>query len=191
MIFQLHITLERSHDPVVWRRIQIDSGSDFNDLHGAIQASFGWQSSHLYLFIKPNAPKPGTRLIGLDEHWQGDMDNLEEASELPLEAIFKAVQQQIQYVYDMGDNWEHIVLLEEMQPGMLESPRCLAGEGACPPEDCGGIPGYYELVEAVNTPTHPQHRSQRKWLGLRAGDRWDVHAFDLAAAQRALDEAFE
>jgi hypothetical protein len=58
--------------------------------------------------------------------------------------------------------------------------RCIAGGRACPPEDCGGLPGYEQLLEAILDPFHPEHREMRDWLGR------DFHpdAFDLAEADR-------
>jgi len=62
--------------------------------------------------------------------------------------------------------------------------RCLAGKGACPPEDCGGIWGYYALVDTVNDrkpapQDHAEYVDMRDWLGREEGEYWDVNAFDL------------
>jgi len=50
------------------------------------------------------------------------------------------------YEYDFGDSWEHEVLVEQVLPpdADFKHPVCLAGANASPPEDCGGIPGYYD-----------------------------------------------
>jgi hypothetical protein len=56
------------------------------------------------------------------------------------------------YKYDFGDSWEHEVLVEEVLPPDpdFKHPVCLGGANACPPEDCGGIPGYYDLLAALD-----------------------------------------
>jgi hypothetical protein len=55
------------------------------------------------------------------------------------------------YVYDFGDNWEHRIIVE--QTGNTETgakyPRFLGGERRCPPEDCGGPPGYFDFIENI------------------------------------------
>lgn len=64
------------------------------------------------------------------------------------------------YTYDMGDNWHHQIVMEAIQPGVKTAvyPRCLAGERACPPEDCGGVVGYIHFLEATENPDHPRHK---------------------------------
>ena len=65
-------------------------------------------------------------------------------------------------------------------------PFCTEWEGACPPEDCGGAPGYGYLLEVLNDPANPDHKEMRKWLGLRKGQQWDVNAFDIDAVNDRL-----
>ena len=47
----------------------------------------------------------------------------------------------------------------------MEYPRCVAGERACPPEDCGGPWGYDGFLEAIQDPGHEQHDSMLEWVG--------------------------
>ncbi len=61
-------------------------------------------------------------------------------------------------------------------------PRCVAGERACPPEDCGGVWGYEDLLEILADPKHEEHEERKEWAG---GD-FDPDAFDAAAVTRAL-----
>jgi hypothetical protein len=55
------------------------------------------------------------------------------------------------YVYDFGDNWEHRIIVK--QTGNTETgakyPLFLGGERRCPPEDCGGPPGYFDFIENI------------------------------------------
>jgi len=72
---------------------------------------------------------------------------------------------------------------------MTESsaPKCLKGKMACPPEDCGGIPGYYDLLDKINDPQFPEQEEYRKWLGLENGQLWLEETFDLESCnQRVL-----
>jgi len=88
------------------------------------------------------------------------------------------------YTYDMGDFWEHAIVLEKRLPvdPNLKYPACLGGERACPPEDCGGIPGYYDLLEARRDPTDPRHGELLAWVG----EEWNPDAFSIDDVNRSL-----
>jgi hypothetical protein len=54
------------------------------------------------------------------------------------------------------DGWEHELAVEartEVEAGQTY-PACTGGEGACPPEDSGGYPGYRRLEEILADPSH-------------------------------------
>lgn len=86
------------------------------------------------------------------------------------------------YVYDFGDSWEHDVVLEDMKAAETPlTPICLDGERAAPPEDCGGVSGYAQLVEALRDPSHPDHADLKRWAG-----KYDPDALDLELINRRL-----
>lgn len=82
-----------------------------------------------------------------------------------------------EYTYDMGDDWEHEILFEGcLKPNpKVKYPLCLEGERACPPEDCGGVPGYEHLLEVLADETHEEHQEQLDWIG----GGFDPEEFDL------------
>ena len=84
------------------------------------------------------------------------------------------------YDYDFGDGWEHDVRV--VGTTAADSPHCLDGARACPPEDCGGPGGYSELREALADPSHPDHDDLADWLGKP----FDPAAFDREASDAAL-----
>ena len=87
------------------------------------------------------------------------------------------------YTYDFGDTWEHSIVLEKrlsVDPNTTY-PICTDGQLACPPEDCGGIPGFYDLVEALNDPNHERHEEMLDWLG-----DFDPQAFSIDNVNRML-----
>lgn len=92
----------------------------------------------------------------------------------------------IGYEYDMGDGWKHTILIEKMVPAEagVQYPRCVAGERACPPEDCGGPWGYPEFVEAVQNSRNKRHRELLEWVG----GEFDPEAFDQEAVNEELQE---
>ena len=88
----------------------------------------------------------------------------------------KNVGQEFQYVYDFGDNWEHVVTLEGilLADPAVTYPRCLDGARRCPPEDCGGTWGYADFLAAIADPAHEEHASSLEWCG----GAFDPEAFE-------------
>jgi hypothetical protein len=167
-------------NPLVWRRIQIPLTYSFWDLHVAIQDSMGWLDYHLHEFRVLNAKNKITAIgIPTDEEpgqrpcvpsWQvrvSDYFNHRQYHALP--AL---------YVYDFGDDWEHLLAYEGEEPldESVTYPRCLSGARRCPPEDCGGVHGYEDFLTALSDPAHPEHASSLTW----AGGSHDPDAFDPA-----------
>lgn len=139
-IYQFKITLEGIKPPI-WRRIQVPESYSFWDLHVAIQDSMGWEDYHLHEFNILN-PKTGIKdNIGLPSDDWGDDKTVIPGWKTPISSYFSALNKKAAYEYDFGDSWDHKVALEKILPFEfgVQYPRCLAGERACPPEDCGGI----------------------------------------------------
>ncbi len=174
-IYQLKITLQRIRPPI-WRRIQVPSDITLPRLHDVLQIVMGWSDYHLHVF------KIGGTEYGMpDPEYCADIAN---ERRVKLGHVVRWEQVQFLYEYDFGDSWEHQILVEKIlysQPNR-HSPVCLTGRRACPPEDCGGVWGYAELLEALADPDHPEHDSMREWAG---GDV-DPAAFDLEAVNVAL-----
>lgn len=88
------------------------------------------------------------------------------------------------YTYDFGDGWEHAIAVEKLlppEPGVAY-PVCVDGKLQDPPEDCGGIPGYYNLLEAIHDPKHPEHEDLLDWIG----GEYDPEAFSVEEVNRQL-----
>jgi hypothetical protein len=92
------------------------------------------------------------------------------------------------YEYDMGDSWRHQVLVEEVgfESGN-KAPLCLGGERACPPEDCGGVHGYYEMLEILRDPAHEEYANTKTWIESMTGGPFDPDVFDVEAVNRSLE----
>ena len=163
-VFQLHISLE-GIEPMIWRRIQVPETYSFWDLHVAVQDSMGWLDCHLHQFVISESIEEKTATIGLPGDELEDR-HIRPGWEVPIRMYFTAPGNKCVYEYDFGDCWRHTVLLEEVLPterGVMY-PRCLAGERACPPEDCGGVGRYAELLEIIRNPRHEEHRDMIEWL---------------------------
>ena len=163
--------------PLVWRRIQVPDRYTFWDLHVAIQDAMGWLDYHLHEFTVVD-PKLGRTLrIGIPDGETPESRLSLPGWRIPLSGFFDHMQSHpAAYVYDFGDDWEHVVTYETTEPAdrSLTYPRCVAGERACPPEDCGGAHGYLQFVEAIQNPRHPEHRAMLQWVGRP----FDPHHFD-------------
>jgi hypothetical protein len=166
-VYQLHISIA-GIEPMIWRRIQMPQKSTFWDLHVAIQNAMGWSNSHSHEF-RVDDPRTGAEVqIGVP-----DEEDLREATttlpgwEVPLSRYLDGEQRSARYTYDFGDEWQHDILLESLESGErgVRYPRCIDGERACPPEDCGGPPGYEEVVSALLDPDDEEHASTLEWVG--------------------------
>lgn len=175
-VYQFKIVL-KDIKPPIWRRIQVPETYTFWDFHVAIQDVMGWEDYHLHEFEMIN-PFIGEKVrIGLPH---GDYDWSRET--LPgwkqkISEYFSMENRLAIYTYDFGDNWEHIIKLEKIIPRKVntEYPVCIAGERACPPEDCGGPWGYEEFLRIIRNPKHKEHKEMLKWIG----DKFDPERFDL------------
>lgn len=180
IIYQFKITLKDSK-PKIWRRIQVPSTYRFSDLHAVIQNAMGWMGGHLHQF---NMKHPVTgRKIQIGEPHHDDavfgMDIIPE-ERAKIAQYFIAAKKKAFYLYDFGDGWYHEVVLEKIiaPEANVQYPRCVAGKRACPPEDCGGISGYENLLHILADPAHDEHKERMEWMEDIGMEDFDPEAFD-------------
>ena len=184
LIYQFKITLA-GITPPIWRRIQVPEEYTFWDLHVAIQDAMGWLDYHLHAFILPSSTAAQTVEIGIPDNESAHVKTIPGWT-VAVGDQFIRPGVSLKYEYDFGDGWEHDVLLEAV---LLAEPRakypvCLGGERACPPEDCGGIPGYARLMKILKNPKHREYSEMADWLENRhAKNYWpyDPRVFDPRA----------
>jgi hypothetical protein len=87
----------------------------------------------------------------------------------------------LNYQYDFGDDREHRVSVETVTVADPDprDPRCTGGQGTCPPEDCGGIPGYRRLRDGLADPSAPEREELLEWLALASPAGFDPARFDI------------
>lgn len=95
------------------------------------------------------------------------------------------------YIYDFGDDWKHTIELVEITNDKVLYPVCIQGKGCNMIDDCGGVGGFYNMVEAVNDNKHPEHKEIMEWLGLGKGDTWDLLDFDLESTNSFLRKVWD
>jgi len=178
-IYPIKVTLLGT-DPPIWRRLRVPANLTLEVLHDVLQLAMGWEDCHMHDF------RIGQQRFGTPDPMEREFGGPRTASERTARlfqvlgrAGIKAV-----YTYDFGDSWEHKIVVEKRlapEPGRAY-PVCLAGERHGPPEDCGGIPGFYNLLEALSDPGHEQHEELLDWLG----NGFDPEAFSVEEVNRRL-----
>jgi diadenosine tetraphosphate (Ap4A) HIT family hydrolase len=178
LVYQLSVTLRDIHPPI-WRLLQVPGRVTLHQLHLVLQAAMGWENDHLYQFAwaglviaEPSSEVDPLTFPDLDSH------------RTRLATVAARIGTTFVYEYDFGDSWEHDLVVERLLSAekAVRYPLCLAGQRACPREDCGGTSGYEDLVQALSDSGHERHAELREW----AGEAYDPEAFDLAATNRAL-----
>lgn len=183
-IYQIKITLN-DIEPTIWRRIQVPSTYNFWELHSAIQDAFGWTNSHLHSFTYTDdhtdndLNKPIVFGIPLEPEFEGQELPLP-VWEYKIKRYIEGKTSRIAYVYDFGDNWQHIIELEKTLPAEIgiKYPICLDGERNGPPEDCGGPHGYAGLLEVLFDPDDSEHEDTKEWVDTMKGCTFHPEEFD-------------
>lgn len=176
MLLQLRIQLQ-GVEPAVWRQVLVPESITLSKLHQVIQAAMGWRDSHLHEF-----EINGVRYGQPDPDW--DLGAVKSESSARLGQCLRNLSS-FTYVYDFGDDWRHLVQVEErVRPDQpLLKPICLAGEGACPPEDVGGVPSYRHFLAVMRDPTNPEYEDFCAWIGAKS---FDPGLFDIKTANAWL-----
>lgn len=166
-VYQFKITLANTK-PAIWRRILVPSNYSFWDLHVAIQDSMGWLDYHLHIFEIKNPVTYVKTEIGIpDEEFNAyDRIILPDYKE-KLSEYFNENNCIARYEYDFGDSWIHTIKFEKILPATVgdKYPKCIGGKMSCPPEDCGGIGGYYNLLSVLSDPRNEEYEEMIEWLG--------------------------
>jgi len=157
----LRIELE-DIEPLIWRRVAVRTSINLKVLHSVIQAAMGWLDYHLWEFTA-NERKYGI-LIPNDLDWNGRIKN---AATTKLSALLTTGAMEINYIYDIGDNWQHRIIVEKLKPAEPNAlyPQFLGGERRCPPEDCGGFPGYYDFLDNIASKQSKKRKAALDWYG--------------------------
>lgn len=173
-IYQLKVTLNHIKPPI-WRRVEVPVDVKLGKLHRILQAAMGWTDIHLHAF------RIGNECYGVpDPDFPSDTKN---ERNIRLDSVAQQGDRFF-YDYDFGDGWEHEIKVEKILPAetAVHYPRCVDGKRACPPEDCGGPPGYEYLLEALADPEHEEHDSMIEWIG----GEFDPEVFDVEKVNQAL-----
>ncbi len=173
-VYQFKIKLKHIK-PEIWRVIQVPESYTFWDLHVAIQDAMGWQDCRLHEFILTNPTSGEKKKIGIPTEESINDKTLPGWKEF-ISMYFNKKNKNAVYIYDFGDNWQHIITLEGIIPVDENNfyPRCIAGERACPMEDCDSMPGYEDILEILENPEDGEYESTI----ISLGDKYDPEYFN-------------
>jgi len=167
-------------DPLIWRQVEVPTSITLKVLHDIVQVTMGWFDYHLWEF------RIGTRTYGLPMDADWGTAPRAEASKVRLRDVLKPRKTVIDYLYDFGDSWEHRLTVTGVRPGEdgVSYPWLIGGEWAGPPEDCGGIPGFYGVLDVMADPEHPDHAEITEWLD--GYDPKEIGEFEIRIALRRI-----
>jgi hypothetical protein len=171
---ELNVTLRHTR-PRVWRRLAVPPSLTLRELHAVLQTAMGWEDYHLHLFEIDGV------FYGDVEDFPGELGD----EETTTVGDVAARASRFRYEYDFGDGWEHDLRIGRRPvPAGSDRPRCLGGARACPPEDCGGVPGYQHLLELLADPAGAEDEDAEllEWLG-----DYDPDAFDATGIDELLE----
>ncbi len=175
--YQLRIELKHV-EPLIWRRVLVPENVTLARLHAILLGAMGWGGGHLHEFLIARC-RYG---VPDEEQWQED-DPLFDERRFRLKGFVETGARRFTYLYDFGDHWEHTIKVEDIVvPSGAPRIQCIAGENACPPDDVGGPPGYFEFLAAIKDPAHEEHNSMLRWVG----GSFDPTAFDLVGVNERL-----
>lgn len=159
--FQLKVVIKDSKPPI-WRRVIVPAGITFSQLSMILNEAMGWSGEHLFEF----------------EFYHLQLHIFEGADEEPafgmydsLEASTTYIREYLEendwftYIYDMGYDWKHRVTVEKVLTDYEKNyPQVIKFKGDCPPEDCGGIYGFYSMLSAAADESDPEYEDAKEWL---------------------------
>jgi hypothetical protein len=179
--------------PPIWRRFWVEDMITLGRLHEVLQIVMGWENYHLHQFITGTSFE---EQIFYTPPWDDGFDDEEfiakqrDETRVKARTILPLVGDSITYEYDLGDCWEHTLLLEKVvlvNPMEQWLPWCIDGRRSCPPEDVGGTDGYERFLEAVAEPAHEDHAAMLEWGGDFDPGRFDRKAVNTALWQGLLE----
>ena len=182
-VYKLKVSLLDSPYPL-WREVLLDADMHLGIVQVTLLLAMGWQISHLYqlevdnVIYSSEADASPDLIFSLFRGKASDRD----ASLYKLDQVFAKKPVGL-LTYDFGDCWEHEVRVLEILPdSTLPIPYCVSGQGACPPEDCGGIPGFEHMLEVLQDSGHPEYEELMEWLS----DDFDSDGFDIKRTNKIL-----
>ena len=215
MAYILKITLEGTQNPIVWRKVKVNEHISFERLHYVIQSIFDWEQAHLYAFTyktkgkkifieDPKSMEDEANMFLNNDFFKQLKEQLEDLGMVEtkdnkdhlrsdktfLSDILKRKNSKALYEYDFGDSCVHTIMVEAITDELLLVPICIDGEGQAPPEDCGGVWGYQDMLEILKDKDAEDYENTVEWLEDMGYELpLDPYKFDLDIINENLSDA--
>lgn len=190
----LKIELQGSK-PKITRKIIVPEDFTFYELHLVIQCVMNWRNEHLFQFyLGDNTQVDSVTIIDPDEianPFRKEFKKYDALNTNIAHFLNNEVKKMI-YIYDFGDDWEHVITVLKKPAEEVIKPLCLDGSNAAPIEDCGGIWGFYELLACIQKPKkNADEKEFLNWSGIPVNASYDeVYGFNLNTVNQRLMYAF-
>jgi len=162
--------------PRVWRRLLVRDTMWLSRLHDSVQIAFDWfdYQTHAFLLDDLKFGNPVKR----------DDLNIEDDRDVTLGDLNLANRDKMVYEYHIGESWRVEVRVEKATAAGkgVQYPLCVAGERAGPPEDCGSLEAFHDMLACLKEPASELGREWLNWLG----PEYDPSVCDLDKVNRAL-----
>lgn len=175
----------RDLKPAIYREVMVDPGTTLRKFHKVIQAAMGWEDCHLHAFAMPSGSQRFYRVPHNNvfeprnaEAW-GEPAN--DDSKYKVGDLLRAPKDKLLYQYDFGDDWEHVITLKSIVETESPLPHLMKAQNGCPPENCGGPPGFAHWAEIWFDVQHPEHDT-----ALAVFDSQEPGTLDFETLQKAV-----
>ena len=192
---EYHLRVKLNNAPVpVWREMKVPSNLSLEAFAFLLQDIMGWHHEHLHQFIQKDVHYVCPRDLEYSKQSLFPQRHIDhDANKFHLGNVFQEKGDRIVFEYDFGNSWYHDIWLkgvrdyeEDEQP----KARLLKGKGACPPEDCGGVWGYANLLElAAKKRKSADEKERLEWYGI--DQHFDPDFFDQEEEEYFIEEVWE
>ncbi len=194
MAHKLKITLNYT-DPKVYRTVIVPENFNFHQLHIVIQLVMNWTDTHLYQF-NVGAPYGSDSIAPIyedddDDFFSNRYEKFDSEKAL-LSDYFNGQKKKMNYIYDFGDDWHHIITVLQKPKEEVLFPKCIKGENAAPIDDCGSYPGFYNLIAMSHKKNKTEEdREHLEWYGILDDDTYEeTYPFDIDEINATLLDVF-
>lgn len=188
-IRELHLRIKMNRtDLKIWREIKVPSNLTLTALGEVLQDAMGWMHEHLYQFRKGDVYFVDREQM--EDSFGFGCFSFRDMAQCTVDDMLTEKGKRVVFEYDFGDSWEHDLWYKgerEYNPGEKPSITFVKGQGACPPEDCGGIWGYEDLLEIKKKKKRTREERERMEWALMDDD-FDPDFFDDEEVDELMQE---
>lgn len=162
--------------PRIWRRLLVRETMWLSRLHDSIQLVFDWFDYQTHVFTLDE--------LRLGNPVKRDELVIEDDRDVTLADLDLGQRHGFVYHYHFGEGWQIDIKIEKtlaLEKGTAY-PACTGGAHAGPPEDCGGLEAFHDMLACIKEPETDLGREWIEWLG----PDYDPAVCDVVKINKAL-----